>query len=188
MVICVFLVAIGLAISPIGSIKLGGEKSKPSLSIFEWCSVLICTLLAGGGVFWSAAEPLIHFLTPATYFSQYEGNTKSAIDQAFAVSFLHWGFLAWALVGSTIAITFSLLSQKGFSLRPRSLLIPLSSEKFSNGLIGDLADGLCVVAAIAGTVGPLGFLSLQLSNAAGRLTWVSDSLFCLLYTSPSPRD
>ena len=176
MVISVFVVAICLAISPIGSIKLGGEKSRPSLSVFEWCSVLICTLLAGGGVFWSAAEPLIHFLKPATYFSQYEGNTISAIDQAFAVSFLHWGFLAWALVGSTIAITFSLLSQKGFPLRPRSLLIPLSSEKFSNGLIGDFADGLCVVAAIAGTVGPLGFLSLQLSNAAGRLAWVSDSL------------
>ena len=51
MVISVFLVAIGLAISPIGSIKLGGEKSRPSLSIFEWCSVLICTLLAGGGSF-----------------------------------------------------------------------------------------------------------------------------------------
>ena len=176
MVISVFVVAICLAISPIGSIKLGGEKSRPSLNVFEWCSVLICTLLAGGGVFWSAAEPLIHFLQPATYFSQYEGNTITAIDQAFAVSFLHWGFLAWALVGSTIAITFSLLSQKGFPLRPRSLLIPLSSEKFSNGLIGDFADGLCVVAAIAGTVGPLGFLSLQLSNAAGRLAWVSDSL------------
>ncbi len=177
MVVGIFLVAICLAISPVGSIKLGGQNSKPSLSLFEWCSVLICTLLAGGGVFWSAAEPLIHFLTPATYFSQYEGNSKSAIEQAFAVSFLHWGFLSWALVGSTIAITFSLLSKKGFPLRPRSLLIPLSSEKFSNGLIGDFADGFSVVAAIAGTVGPLGFLSLQLSNAAGRLTWISDSLF-----------
>ena len=44
-----------------------------------------------------------------------------------------------------------------------------------NGPIGDLADGLSVVAAIAGTVGPLGFLSLQLSNAAGQLPWLSDS-------------
>tara|TARA_Y100001968_G_scaffold329453_1_gene378827 strand:- start:167 stop:1738 length:1572 start_codon:yes stop_codon:yes gene_type:complete len=181
MVVCVFFVAVTLALSPVGSIKLGGAKTKPSLSIFEWCSVLICTLLAGGGVFWSAAEPLIHFLTPATYFSQYEGNTESAIDQAFAVSFLHWGFLAWALVGSTIAITFSLLAQKGFPLRPRTLLIPISSVKISNSLLGDFADGFCVVAAIAGTVGPLGFLSLQLSNAAGRLTWLSDSLILQVF-------
>ncbi|MEL0265416.1 MAG: BCCT family transporter, partial [Synechococcus sp.] len=38
-----------------------------------------------------------------------------------------------------------------------------------------LCDGLSVVAAIAGTVGPLGFLSLQLSNAAGQLPGLADS-------------
>jgi Choline-glycine betaine transporter len=43
------------------------------------------------------------------------------------------------------------------------------------GVVGDLADGLSVVAAIAGTVGPLGFLSLQLSNAAGQLPGLTDS-------------
>ena len=44
-----------------------------------------------------------------------------------------------------------------------------------DGPIGALADGLSVVAAIAGTVGPLGFLALQLSNAAGQLPWLSDT-------------
>ena len=43
-----------------------------------------------------------------------------------------------------------------------------------DGPLGHLADGLSVVAAIAGTVGA-GFLSLQLSNAAGQLPWLSDS-------------
>ena len=170
-------ISVLVAISPLGNIKLGGNTAKPSLGIFEWCSVLICTLLAGGGVFWSAAEPLLHFLNPPSYFSNIEGETELAVDSALATSFLHWGFLAWALVGSTVAITFSLLAQRGYSLRPRSLLIPISSEKFANGIAGDLADGLSVVAAIAGTVGPLGFLSLQLSNAAGRLPNLDDSAF-----------
>ena len=44
-----------------------------------------------------------------------------------------------------------------------------------DGPLGHLADGLSVVSAIAGTVGPLGFLSLQLSNAAGQLPWLTDS-------------
>ena len=51
----------------------------------------------------------------------------------------------------------------------------LVPRRWVDGPIGDLADGLSVVAAIAGTVGPLGFLSLQLSNAAGQLPWLSDS-------------
>ena len=64
MVVLLFLIALILAISPVGKLRLGGEEAKPSLKFFDWCAVLICTLLAGGGVFWSAAEPLYHFQTP----------------------------------------------------------------------------------------------------------------------------
>ena len=175
LVIGVCLVAFFLGFSPLGSIKIGGQDAKPKLKFFDWCAVLICTLLAGGGVFWSAAEPLIHFLSPASYFSTFTGGTPEAVDPSMAVSFLHWGFLAWSLVATTATITFSLLSQNGFPLRPRSLLIPIFPKSIVDGLLGDLSDGLSVVAAIAGTVGPLGFLSLQLSNAAGKLPFLSDN-------------
>tara|TARA_Y100001970_G_scaffold217203_1_gene265971 strand:- start:201 stop:1772 length:1572 start_codon:yes stop_codon:yes gene_type:complete len=175
LVVGICFVAFFIGFSPLGSLRIGGSKAKPSLKFFDWCAVLICTLLAGGGVFWSAAEPLIHFLSPASYFSNINGGTAEAVDPSLAVSFLHWGFLAWALVATTVTITFSLLSQNGFPLRPRSLLIPLIPKRFVDGIIGDFADGLSVVAAIAGTVGPLGFLSLQLSNAAGKLPLISDN-------------
>ena len=177
MVVAISILAFFLGFSPIGSLKIGGEDAKPSLKFFDWCAVLICTLLAGGGVFWSAAEPLIHFLNPASYFSTIEGGTAQAVDPALSVSFLHWGFLAWALVATTVTITFSLLSQSGFPLRPRSLLIPIFPKSFVDGLLGDFADGISVVAAIAGTVGPLGFLSLQLSNAAAKLPFLTDNAF-----------
>jgi choline-glycine betaine transporter len=136
---------------------------------------LICTLLAGGGVFWSAAEPLLHFQSPAPYFSQVQGGAASAVDPALAVSFLHWGFLPWALVATTVTITLSIREGQGEPLRPRSLLVGLIPRGLVDGPVGDLADGLSVVAAIAGTVGPLGFLSLQLSHAAGQLPGFRDS-------------
>ena len=69
MVVLLFLIALILAISPVGKLRLGGAESKPSLKFFDWCAVLICTLLAGGGVFWSAAEPLYHFQTCLLYTS-----------------------------------------------------------------------------------------------------------------------
>ena len=175
MVALLFVIAIGLAISPLGSLRLGGKEAKPSLKFFDWCAVLICTLLAGGGVFWSAAEPLYHFQNPAPYFSGVQGSTAEAVDPALAVSFLHWGFLAWALVATTVTISFSILERRGEPLRPRTLLVGVLPRGWVDGPLGDLADGLSVVAAIAGTVGPLGFLSLQLSNAAGQLPWLQDS-------------
>ena len=175
MVVLLFLIALLLAISPVGKLRLGGAEAKPSLKFFDWCAVLICTLLAGGGVFWSAAEPLYHFQTPSPVFGAIEGSTAAAVDPALAVSFLHWGFLAWALVATTTTITFSILERRGEPLRPRTLLVNIAPRSWVDGPVGDLADGLSVVAAIAGTVGPLGFLSLQLSNAAGQLPWLSDS-------------
>ena len=177
MVVAISIVAFFLGFSDLGSLKIGGQDEKPSLKLFDWCAVLICTLLAGGGVFWSAAEPLIHFLSPPSYFSNINGGTQEAVDYSLAVSFLHWGFLAWGLVATTVTISFSLLSQKGFPLRPRSLLIPILPKSAVDGLVGDFADGLSVVAAIAGTVGPLGFLSLQLSNAAGKLSFLNNNAF-----------
>ena len=47
MVVLLFLIALILAISPIGKLRLGGAEAKPSLKFFDWCAVLICTLLAG---------------------------------------------------------------------------------------------------------------------------------------------
>ena len=175
MVAVLFLIAVAMAISPLGSLRLGGPEAKPNLKFFDWCAVLICTLLAGGGVFFSAAEPLTHFQSPAPHFPGIEGSSAAAVDPALAVSFLHWGFLAWALVATTTTITFSILERRGEPLRPRTLLVPLLPKSMVDGPIGALADGLSVVAAIAGTVGPLGFLALQLSNAAGQLPWLSDT-------------
>ena len=76
---------------------------------------------------------------------------------------------------TTTTITFSILERRGEPLRPRTLLVNIMPRSWVDGPIGDLADGLSVVAAIAGTVGLLGFVSLQLSNAAGQLPWLSDS-------------
>ena len=56
-------------------------------------------------------------------------------------------------------------------------MIPIFPKSIVDGLLGDFADGISVVAAIAGTVGPLGFLSLQLSNAAAKLSFLTDNAF-----------
>ena len=44
MVLLVFLIAVVIAISPVGKLRLGGAEAKPSLKLFDWCAVLICTL------------------------------------------------------------------------------------------------------------------------------------------------
>lgn len=53
-----FLIGLYLAFGQTGYVRLGSVP-RPEIGTFKWLSILLCTLLAGGGVFWAAAEPLL---------------------------------------------------------------------------------------------------------------------------------
>lgn len=58
-VFCIFLI-----FSPVGAIKLGKPDEKPEFSNVSWFSMLFSAGMGIGLVFWGAAEPLSHFITP----------------------------------------------------------------------------------------------------------------------------
>lgn len=169
-----FLIGIFLALSRTGKVVLGGLTS-PEISTFKWISIIMCTLLAGGGVFWAAAEPMAHFTSPPPYFGG-ETGTKEAAFNALAQSFMHWGFLAWAILGSLTGIVFMHLHyEKGLPLKPRTLLYPVFGDKVMKGAFGTIVDSCCVIAVVAGTVGPIGFLGLQVSFGLEKLFGIPDT-------------
>ncbi|MCW4151475.1 BCCT family transporter [Halomonas sp. 18H] len=157
-----FVVAMGLAFTPAASAKVGG-LDKPELSTFKWLSIIMCTLLAGGGVFFAAGEPVYHFIVTPPAFDT-EAGTADAIAGALAQSFMHWGFLAWAVLGSLTAVVLARAHyDEGHPLQPRTLLMPVLGKRLVSGWIGGVADATCVIAVVAGTVGPIGFLATQVS-------------------------
>ncbi len=157
-----FVIGIGVAVSPAGSAKVG-NLSTPELSTFKWLSIILCTLLAGGGVFFAAGEPVYHFVVTPPVFDT-EAGTAEAVAPALAQSFMHWGFLAWAILGTLSAIVLAHAHYvKGQPLQPRTLLYPVFGEKIMAGWFGGLVDAACVIAVVAGTVGPIGFLATQVS-------------------------
>lgn len=169
-----FIIALVLAIGRTGSVVLGGLKT-PEIPTFKWLSILMCTLLAGGGVFWAAAEPMAHFVSPPPLFSGEAGTTDAAYN-ALAQSFMHWGFLAWAILGSLTGIVYMYLHyEKGLPLQPRTLLYPVFGDKIMKSWLGSAVDAMCVVAVVAGTVGPIGFLGLQVSFGLDALFGIPDT-------------
>lgn len=167
-----FVIGILLAVSHTGAVVLGGIKV-PEISTFKWISIIMCTLLAGGGVFWAAAEPMAHFTSPPPLFAGMPGSetgTAQAAYNALAQSFMHWGFLAWAILGSLTGIVFMYLHyEKGLPLKPRTLLYPVFGDRVMTGPLGTIVDSCCVLAVVAGTVGPIGFLGLQVSFGLEKL-------------------
>src|SRR5690625_3497409 len=172
-----FIIALFLAFSKYGKIKLG-KLDKPEMSNFKWISIIMCTLLAGGGVFWAAAEPLSHFLEVPPHFSGIEDMSTEAIVPALAMSFVDWGFLSWAILGTlgTIVLMYAHY-HKGMPLKPRSLLYPIFGEKImKNSIFGTIVDSFSIIAVAAGTIGPIGFLGLQAGYGLSTITGLANTL------------
>lgn len=155
------LVAIAVAVHPMGRERLG-TVTRPRHHWASWLAVILCTLLAGGGVFFSAAEPLYHLATPAPGLGPIAPAGREAAVAALATSHLHWGILAWGLVGTLGAVIASRRMRAGAPPRPRILVPGVPTT----GWVGDGIDAVCLLAALAGTIAPIGFLALQLADAA----------------------
>ncbi|WP_283392422.1 BCCT family transporter [Photobacterium phosphoreum] len=168
-----FIIGLVLALGRTGNVKLG-NLDQPEIETIRWIPILLCTLLAGGGVFWAAAEPIAHYITVPPLYGEVASPWQRAVN-ALAQSFMHWGFLAWSITGCLTAIIFSHLHyDKGLPLQPRTLLYPLLGDRALKGPIGAIVDACCVIAVAAGTIGPIGFLGLQISFALNSLFAIPD--------------
>lgn len=168
-----FLIGLFLAFGRTGYVRLG-NLSMPEIDTFKWLSIVLCTLLAGGGVFWAAAEPIAHFVSAPPLYG--ETSRHSAAINALSQSFMHWGFLAWAILGCLSSVVLMHLHyDKGLPLKPRTLLYPIFGQKAIDGWIGHIADACSVIAVAAGTIGPIGFLGLQISYALNELFKIPDT-------------
>ncbi|MEQ6884908.1 BCCT family transporter [Salicola sp. Rm-C-2C1-2] len=173
LLLATFFIALGVAVSPAAGAFVG-NRTTPEISTFRWLSMIMCTLLAGGGVFFAAGEPVYHFVVTPPAFET-EAGTAEAVAGALAQSFMHWGFLAWAILGSLTAIILAHNHYDlGHPLRPRTLLYPVFGQRIMSGWLGSIVDACCVVAVVAGTVGPIGFLATQVSYGFEVLFGIQD--------------
>jgi glycine betaine transporter len=172
LMLATFVVALLLAATPWSRARFG--DAAPEFGRFKWIAMIMCTLLAGGGVFWAAAEPMYHFLNAPPYFADVVPGSDGAAHVALAQSFVHWGVLAWAILGSLAAIVMMYAAERGMPLRPRTLLYPVLGSRVVTSPIGTVADIVCIIAVVAGTVGPIGFLGLQVSYGLSSLFGIPD--------------
>ncbi len=173
LLLATFFIALGVAFSRSAQARLGG-RTEPEIGTFPWLSMILSTLLAGGGVFFAAGEPVYHFVVSPPVFTA-EAGTAEAVAPAMAQSFMHWGFLAWAVLGSLTALVLAHAHYvQGKPLQPRTLLYPVLGERVMQGWFGGLVDALCVIAVVAGTVGPIGFLATQMSFGLHELFGIAD--------------
>ena len=88
---------IWMAISRFGAIRLGGTDAKPEFNFINWIAMLFSAGLGIGVLFYSVAEPVMHLSSSALFEEGVSFNERATLSMN--LTFLHWGFHAWAIYG-----------------------------------------------------------------------------------------
>ncbi len=169
LILCVqsfLILCIYLSVSRFGHIRIGGPGARPHYTRPAWFAMLFSAGMGIGLMFWGVAEPALHFQNPPGQ----TGLTPQAAERAMDLSFLHWGFHAWAiyaLVGLSLAY---FCFNKGLPLTVRSAFYPVIGDRI-DGPIGNLIDILAVVATLFGVATSLG---LGVSQINAGLSYLFD--------------
>jgi choline/glycine/proline betaine transport protein len=150
------LVALYLALSRFGSIRLGQSDERPHYGLVTWFALLFSAGMGIGLLFWGVAEPLSHYLNPPIG----QGATVGAGQAAMRLTYFHWGLHAWAIY-VVCALGLAVFAFRyGLPLALRSALYPLIGERIY-GPIGHTVDTLAVLGTLFGVATSLGLGVLQ---------------------------
>lgn len=134
--------------SPVGRVRIGGEGAAPMLTPFRWFAVSLTTVIAMGILFWSVAEPILHYHEPPKYLGV---PAESAESMRFAMStiFVHWTITPYSIY-TVAALAFALAFHNlklQFSIG--SMLRPLLGRHV-DGVGGQMIDGLALFSVVLG--------------------------------------
>ncbi len=175
------LVCLGVALSPLGKVRLGGTEATPDYSYLGWFSMLFAAGMGIGLMFYGVSEPLSHFGS-AIGGTTMEGGVRTdwaplggAADDAaaaqrlaMAATIYHWGLHPWAIY-AILALGLALFSfNKGLPLTIRSVFYPLLGERVW-GWPGHVIDILAVLATMFGLATSLGLGAAQASAGLNHL-------------------
>lgn len=167
------LVALGIMISPLGKVRIGGTEATSDYSYTGWFSMLFAAGMGIGLMFYGVGEPITHFSTslaatagtPESWapLGGAAGDALQAERLGMAATIFHWSLHPWAvyaIVGLSLAI-FSY--NKGLPLSVRSMFYPVFGERVW-GWTGHIIDILAVFATLFGLATSLG-IGAQQANA-----------------------
>ena len=168
----VFLVfVLVLFVSPFGGIRLGKQDERPEYGNATWFAMLFSAGMGIGLLFFSVAEPVLHFTAPRDA----PPRTVAAAEEAMTVSFLHWGLHAWAIyivIGLALAY---FAYRHDLPLTIRSALYPLLGKRV-DGAIGDAVEIMAVLGTLFGVATSLGLGAMQINSGLAYLGLVDEGV------------
>ncbi|MEM6354463.1 MAG: BCCT family transporter [Pseudomonadota bacterium] len=158
--------ALMVIVTPLGTIRLGGERAQPDYGYFAWFAMLFAAGMGIGLMFYGVSEPISHYESavaegaggPESWapLAGAAGDPAAAQSLGMAATLYHWGLHPWAIYG-VVALTLAFFAyNKGLPLTLRSAFYPLLGERIW-GWPGHAIDTLAVFATLFGLATSLGY-------------------------------
>lgn len=154
------LFCLGIAFSPLGRVRLGGNEAKPRYAYPGWLAMLFAAGVGIGLMFFGVLEPVTHTLNPPLGIDPADTGTARAAGMSAAI--LHWGMHAWAIyavVGLSLAF---FCFNRGMPLTLRSAFFPLIGTAVW-GRFGHFVDTIAVLSTLFGLSVSLGYGAEQIA-------------------------
>lgn len=164
------ILCLGLIVSPLGKVRIGGMEAKPDYGYLGWFAMLFAAGMGIGLMFYGVSEPMSHFSSSLGGVAVGEdglrtdwaplggaaGDVVAAERLGMAATIFHWGLHPWAIY-AVVALALALFSfNKGLPLTIRSIFYPILGERVW-GWPGHIIDTLAVFATLFGLATSLGF-------------------------------
>ena len=155
------LFCFGIALSPLGRIRLGGRDATPRYGYSAWLAMLFAAGVGIGLMFFGVLEPVTHTLAPPLGIDPADTETARAAGMSAAI--LHWGLHAWAIYAvAGLSLAFFCFN-RGMPLTMRSGFFPLIGKSVW-GPFGHTVDIVAVLATLFGLAVSLGFGAEQIAG------------------------
>ncbi|ERP91124.1 hypothetical protein Q669_32100 [Labrenzia sp. C1B10] len=185
-------VAIFLAFSRFGSVRLGPDDARPEFSTSAWIAMLFAAGMGVGLLFYGAAEPLTHFDTLQTYYAP-----AQAASHALFVTYLNWGFHAWAIYGVVGLLIAYFAFRRGQPLLLSAPIKDAIGEAKWAQLLGWVFDLMSIIAIAVGLAGSLAMGVFQIQTGIANLIGIENPAvltapvfitMCLAFSVPLRRN
>ena len=168
-----FLVlAVVLAVSRFGQIRLGGDEERPEFRTVSWVAMMFSAGMGIGLMFWGVSEPISHFITPPP--GGPEAGSEQAALTAMEYSYFHWAAHPWAMY----AVVGLALAYFGFRKGERNLISSVFRPILGNkvdGPIGRAVEILAIFATLFGSATSLGLGALQINSGLNYVWGIENS-------------
>ena len=167
------LTCIAVIVSPLGKVKIGGDRATRILQPWSWFSITLCTTIAIGILFWAMAEPLYHLYDPGGAGRGIASASEDAKHFSMVSLFMHWTISPYAIY-TVAALTFALAYHNlGKPYSVSGPFIALLGRPLPT-LLATILDAAILLALIMGMAASLGAGMLLLSGGIANLTgWPS---------------